>query len=236
MTITPLTEYPPDVARPTRVIYVEDDPALRGIVTGMLGRSDELEIVAACASSTEALAQPIDRCDVALLDLALGPESMPGTELGLAMRQRNPNIGIVIFSQHVVPDFTANLPENLRWGWSFIEKRGDIDASFLVEVLRATAKGLNVVDPNMARARAEAGPSPIEQLSARQREILSLAATGLDATGIADQLSLAPITVRQDLSKSYAILVPNPKPGTDLRTTAVLRYLRETRGAIDQGM
>lgn len=224
------------MARATRVIYVEDDPALRGIVSGMLKAHPELEIVATCASSSEALEQQVERCDVALLDLALGPNSMTGTELGLAMRQRNSNIGIVIFSQHVVPDFTQNLSEDLRWGWSFIEKRGDIDAGFLVEVLRATARGLNVVDPNMALARAQAGPSPIEQLTGRQREILALAATGLDATGIAEELGLAAVTVRQDLSKAYAILVPDPKPGTDLRTTAVLRYLRETRGAIDPGL
>lgn len=201
----------------------------------MLDDSDQLEILAAVGSSDEALELPVTSCDVALLDLALGPDSLTGTELGLALRQRNPNIGVVIFSQHMVPDFTANLPEDLRWGWSFIEKRGDIDADFLIEVVRATARGLNVVDPNMARARAEAGPSPIAMLSPRQREILALAATGLDATGIAAELHLTAIAVRQDLSKAYAILVPNPKPGTDLRTTAVLRYLRETRGSLEPG-
>lgn len=221
------------MARPTRVIYVEDDPALLGIVSTMLGQSVDIELVAACQSATQALAQPFQRCDVALLDLALGPDSMSGTELGLAMRHTNPNIGVVIFSQHLVPDFTSSLPEDMRWGWSFIEKRGDISIDFLVEVLRATARGLNIVDPNVARARATADPSPVERLTARQRAILALAANGLDATGIAAELGLAPITVRHDLSKSYAILVPDPKPGTDLRTTAVLRYLRATRGSTD---
>lgn len=221
------------MARATRVIYVEDDPALRGIISTMLARQENIELVAACGSAREALEAPFGKCDVALLDLALGPESMSGTELGLTMRQSNPNLGIVIFSQHVVPDFTSTLPEELRWGWSFIEKRGDVNVGFLIDVLRSTARGLNIVDPNMAKARAEAGPSPIERLTARQREILALAATGLDATGIAEELGLAANTVRQDLSKAYSILVPEPKPGTDLRTTAVLRYLRETRGGIE---
>ncbi len=221
------------MARPTRVLYVEDDPALRGIITGLLSAEPELEVVVSVGSAPEALAAPVRTCDVALLDLALGPESMTGTELGLVLREVNSNLGIVIFSQHVIPDFLGSLSENMRWGWSFIEKRGDIDATFLTDVLRATARGLNVVDPNMQRARDQAGPSPIDRLSARQREILALAATGLDATGIAEQLNLAAITVRQDLSKSYSILVPDPTPGTDLRTTAVLRYLRETRGKIE---
>jgi hypothetical protein len=34
--------------------------------------------------------------------------------------------------------------------------------------------------------------------------------------------------VRQELSKAYAVLVPEPTPGTDLRTSAVLAYLRAT--------
>lgn len=220
------------MVRPTRVIYVEDDPALRGIVTEILDSRVELEVVAAVGSAAEALRQPLSRCDVALLDFALGPASMTGAELGLTLRQKYANLGIVMFSQHVVPDFVGSLPESVRWGWSFIEKRANIDADFLVEVLRATARGLNVVDPKIAQARSDSAGSPINQLTPRQREILALAASGLDATGIAEQLFLAPITVRQELSKAYAILVPDPKPGTDLRTSAVLRYLRETRGSL----
>lgn len=215
------------------MIYVEDDPALRGLISGLLTARPELDLVCSVGSAQEALAGPYLTCDVALLDLALGDDSMTGTELGLIMRQRNRNLGVVMFSQHVIPDFLGNLSEEQRQGWSFVEKRGNVDIDYLVEVLRATAKGLNVVDPSMVRVRNRAHESPIEQLSARQREILALAATGLDATGVATELGFTAMTVRQELSKSYAILVPNPKPGTDLRTTAVLRYLRETRGSMD---
>ena len=218
------------MARPTRVLYVENDPALRGIVAAMLRSSSALEVVAACSDATEALARvDAETLDVALLDLALGKHSLNGTELGLVLRERNPNVGIVIFTQHVVPDFVASLPEDIQWGWSFLEKRGDLDIESLVDVLRSTARGLNVLDPGIQRAREKAPPSVIDDLTARQREILALASTGLDATAIASKLSLAPITVRQDLSKAYAILVPDPPAGTDLRTSAVLRYLRESR-------
>ena len=58
---------------------------------------------------------------------------------------------------------------------------------------------------------------------------MSLAANGLDGNSIARELSLAPITIRQELSRAYAVLIPNPEDGTDLRTSAVLRYLREIR-------
>ena len=216
--------------RPTRVLYVENDPALRGLVSRMLESSPEIELVGSFPSAETALeVENIARVDVALLDLALGADSINGIELGISLRQRNSNMGVVILSQHVVPDFVSSLPESQRWGWSFIEKRGDLETDWLIDVLRSTARGLNIVDPSVQRARELATDNVIDQLTARQREILALAATGLDATAIANTLGLAPISVRQELSKAYGVLVPDPKPGTDLRTSAVLRYLRETR-------
>jgi len=218
------------MSRATRVLYVENDPALRGIMTNLLSASDRLDVRHSVASSQEALDSPdLGTIDVALLDLALGEDSLNGIELGLALRDHNSNMGIVLYSQHVVPDYLSKLPQNYRWGWSFIEKRGDIDTEFLVEVLKSTALGLNVVDPNVQLAREQSAESPIEQLSVRQRQIFALASKGMDAPGIAAQLHLAPNTVRHELSKAYSVLVPEPTPGTDLRTTAVLRYLKETR-------
>lgn len=216
--------------RPTRVVYVENDPALRGILARGLARRPELEVVAAVGSADEALRE-VHRAhvDVALLDLALGSGSMNGLELGIALRSVIEDIGIVIYSQHAVSDFADSLPEQMRWGWSVLQKGSDIDLDVLVGVLRSTAQGHSTVDDSILAARAASAGSPIELLSARQREIMAIAATGVDATAIADELGLAPITVREHLSRAYQVLVPDPKPGTDLRTTAVLRYLRETR-------
>jgi len=218
------------MARPTRVLYVENDPTLRGIITRNLGVNSEIELVSAHAASGEALEDPaLSTIDVALLDLELGPDSLNGIELGIAIRGKNPNAGIVIFTQHMVPDFLSKLPEKFQLGWSCIEKRADLEMGYLVDVLRATARGLSVIDPKMQLARAQVDPNPVGRLSVRQREVMALAASGLDAPAIAEALSLAPVTVRQDLSKAYAILIPEPKPGTDLRTSAVLKYLKETR-------
>ena len=218
--------------RPTRVLYVEDDPALRGILAAALGTSTELEIVAAVGDAESALAAAQgQQIDVALLDISLGRESVTGFELGLSLRRKDENVGIVLYSQHALNDFLRNLPEHMRWGWSAIQKRADMDIEYLVGVLKATAFGLNIIDPMITSTPWTESEPAVPKLSARQQEIMSLASGGLDATAIADRLGLAAVTIRQELSRIYQVLVPNPKPGTDLRTTAVLRYLRETRGA-----
>lgn len=213
-----------------KVIYVENDPALRGILSSQLTTRSEIELVSTYRSSTEALNGCNTRkIDVALLDLALGEGSLNGTELGMLLREQNPHLGIVIYSQHVAPDYLHNLSEQVRWGWSYIEKRGDGSLDDLVSILVSTAKGVSTTDLGIEHERERNPENPLSKLTLRQRQIMSLAATGIDANAIAQQLNLAPITIRQELSRAYAVLIVNPEPGTDLRTSAVLRYLREIR-------
>ena len=222
--------------RPTRVLYVEDDPALRGILSAALSQEPTIEIADTAASAQEAITKAnAFRFDVALLDLSLGDQSINGLELGIQLRNNNPEIGIVIYSQHVVSDFISNLPIDVRMGWSAIRKQSNIDIAYLTQVLRSTAKGMSTVEPEMVASPIRSSENLMAKLSMRQRNIMYLAATGVDATVIAEDLNLAPVTVRKELSKIYQILVPDPKPGTDLRTTAVLRYLRETRTYVSNG-
>lgn len=212
----------------TRVVYVENDPALRGILSSQLEQRAEISLTGSFSSSEEALRTcDYKKVDVALLDLALGSESLNGTELAMLMREQNPHIGIVIYSQHNAPDYLNSLSDLVRWGWSYVEKRGDGKIDNLVDILISTSKGRSTIDVSHPEQSSE--ESVISQLSLRQRQIMSLAATGLDANAIAKELQLAPITIRQELSRCYAILVPNPSEGTDLRTSAVLKYLREVR-------
>ena len=58
----------------------------------------------------------LHKFDAALIDLDLGPQSLNGIEIGLILKEKNPDIGIVIFTQHVVPDFMDNLPDRYNMG------------------------------------------------------------------------------------------------------------------------
>lgn len=216
--------------RRTRVLYVENDPALRGILSKALIEHPDIAVIDPVGSAAEALeAARRQHYDVALLDLALGSGMMNGLELGLALRKVTPDIGVVIYSQHAVSDFADSLPESFVWGWSVLQKRADVDLDVLVSVLRSTAQGHTRVEEHAFAASPNPLTNPILLLSPRQREIMAHAATGMDATAIAEALGIAPVTVREHLSHAYQVLVPDPRPGTDLRTTAVLRYLKQTR-------
>ncbi|MGI9197153.1 MAG: response regulator [Candidatus Nanopelagicales bacterium] len=215
---------------PLRVLYVEDDPALRGILSTILTSRKDLQVVATAGSPSEALTTAAGvEFDVALLDLALGDDEISGIELGITLRERRPEIGVVVLSQHQVPAFLTRFDDEQRHGWSFILKRADLHPNYLSDVLHSTARGLNVVDPAMVKRQLGEQAPAVSHLTQRQRDIMALASEGLEAPTIGKRLDLTPGVVRQELSRTYQVLVPDPPEGADLRTLAVLRYVRETR-------
>lgn len=212
-----------------RVLYVEDDPVLRSLLGSLLDGQPGLEVVASVESADLALACARDASfDVALVDLALGSRSLNGIELALRLREQDPTIAVVILSQHLLPRVIDALPASERHAWSYLQKRGDLGGAELAKVIRATAEGKMVLDPAAFDGRT-VDTSVLTTLTARQRNVLALLATGRDAIGIADDLHLAHATVRRDISNAYKVLVPEAGPGDDLRITAVLEYLRITR-------
>ena len=209
--------------RDTRLLSVENDPVLRSMMTSLLAGLPGIEVVASVGGSAEAL-EVEGPLDVALLDWALGPESLNGVELGHALRDRDDDVGIVILSQHYAWDFHgAN--GRVDMGWSYVEKRVNLDPAYLAKVLKATAAGLSVVEPSIDRGRAPASVDRLSQLTSRQRQIMSIAATGVDANVIAERTGLRPVSVRKELSECYRVLVPDAAPGTDLRTAAVIAWI-----------
>jgi DNA-binding NarL/FixJ family response regulator len=209
--------------RDTRLLYVENDPVLRSMMSSVLAAMPGIEVVASVGGSAEALACELP-IDVALLDWALGPESLNGVQLGHALRERDENIGIVILSQHYAWDFHG-AQGAVDMGWSYVEKRVNLDSEYLAKVIKATAAGLSVVEPSIERGRAPENVDRLSSLSRRQRQIMSIAATGVDANVIAERLGMRAVSVRKELSECYRVLVPDAAPGTDLRTAAVIAWI-----------
>ena len=194
-------------------------------MTTFLADCEEIEVVATVGSADEVLALDLSHVDVALLEMSLGPWSISGFEVALQLRWRK-SLGIVFFTHHAVPDISTVVPAKHRNGWSIVHKASDLDAPRFSQILQSTARGLNIEDPASGRDRLRRSAGVLDSLTDRQRQILSLAAGGFDGKAIADDLGLAAVTVRQELSRIYSVLVPDAGPGRDLRTTAVVRYLQ----------
>ena len=213
--------------RPTRVLYVENDSALRRILGEMLGKSKELELLGTYAKADEVLNRTLVRkADVALIDFSLDQNGLNGIELGIALRNINEYIGIVIYSQYSVSQMVSRVPKSMRSGWSFFDKSAEMDLEDYVNIVKLTASGKGnweqVADGE--EENCEIQSSIYFQLSPRQRSIMTLSAQGKSAQDIAEQLDLSYSYVRKELSRSYAVLLPDSTPSDDLKTAAILRY------------
>lgn len=213
--------------RPTRLLYVENDSALRRILGEMLDQSKELEILGLYANSDEALNRTLVRkADVALIDFSLDQNGLNGVELGIALRNINEYIGIVIYSQYSVSQMVSRVPKSMRSGWSFFDKSAEMNLADYVKIIKATSSGKGNWEQvaELEVENSETTSSIYFQLSPRQRSIMTLSAQGKSAQDIAQQLDLSYSYVRKELSRSYAVLLPDSKPSDDLKTAAILKY------------
>jgi DNA-binding NarL/FixJ family response regulator len=218
--------------RPTRLLYVENDSALRRILGEMLSKSNELELLGSYAKSDDVLNRTLVRkTDVALIDFALDQNGLNGIELGIALRNINEYIGIVIYSQYSVSQMVSRVPKTMRDGWSFFDKSADMSLDDYVEIIKRTSSGKGNWEEVSADEveNAENQSSIYFQLTPRQRSIMSLSSQGKSAPDIASSLDLSYSYVRKELSRSYAVLLPDAAPSDDLKTAAVLRYMELMR-------
>lgn len=218
--------------RSTRLLYVENDSALRRILGEMLAQSKELDLIGAFSNSDEVLNRTLVRkADVALIDFALDQNGLNGIELGIALRNINEYIGIVIYSQYSVSQMVSRVPKSMRSGWSFFDKSAEMALEDYVNIIKLTSSGKG----NWEKVSSgeiennELKSSIYFQLSPRQRSIMSLSAQGKSAQDIAVQLDLSYSYVRKELSRSYSVLLPDSTPSDDLKTAAVLKYVELMR-------
>jgi DNA-binding NarL/FixJ family response regulator len=213
--------------RPTRLIYVENDPSLLGVMSTILRSQPMLDLILASADPLEVLgSECVERADVALLDLALGRDTLTGMDLGMALRNRNPDIGIVIHSQHPMNNVSKQVPEAQRMGWSYLAKSGTLKPDELTDLLRSTALGVSHDRMRLDDTEGDDGSELLTKLTPRQRVIMGLASLGMSAPEIGDHIDISPESVRKDMSKAYQTLVPDGGAGSDVRTKAVTSYLR----------
>lgn len=186
------------MSRPIRVLLADDEHLIREALAQILGLEEDLEVVAQAASGDEALAQAasID-IDVALLDLQM--PGRDGISVAEELRRSAPGCACVIVTSFGRP---GHLKRALRVGVrGFLPKT--TSAATLAEVVRTVHAGGRHVDPELAAEAIAAGDSP---LTAREAEVLELAADGAPVEEISRRASLSAGTVRNYLSNAMSKL------------------------------
>ncbi|NLF05373.1 MAG: response regulator transcription factor [Actinomycetales bacterium] len=181
-----------------RVLLADDETLIRDAVASLLGLEDDLDVVAVAASGTEAVAAAAKHVpDVAVLDLQM--PGLDGIEVAERLASEVPGCAVVIVTSHGRPGYLKRALESGVRG--FLPKT--VSARVLADVVRQVHAGGRYVDPELAASAIAAGASP---LTAREADVLELAADGAPVEEIARRAALAPGTVRNYLSSAAAKL------------------------------
>lgn len=211
--------------KPLRVGIVEDHSLFLQLMTSAFENIPDIEVTVTAESVTEAKKwfQP-ENLDVLILDIEL-PDGN-GIGLGITLRRKNPNLGIVLLSERDMLELILGLPDDVRSGWSYLTKSSTRSIESLASTIRATHRGETIIDPALVN-RSQARPGTgVGSLTNRQFEVLRAVARGDSNQTIATELGIAVNSVGNHLIAIYdALGIPE---GKNARVAAVLEFLQET--------
>jgi DNA-binding NarL/FixJ family response regulator len=179
-----------------RVLLADDHSLVRAGIRSLLGAMLEVEVVAEASSGEEALELAARaRPDVVLMDIAM--KGMTGLEAAAMLRERLPEVRVVILSMHSGEEYVLQALRAGAAGYLLKDAAtGELELA-LRSVMRgeswlSPAVSRQVVEGYVQRTASEAAP---EVLTARQREVLRLVAGGKSTKEIAFLLNLSVKTV-----------------------------------------
>jgi DNA-binding NarL/FixJ family response regulator len=211
-----------------RIVIAEDSVLLRAGLTRLLGDAGE-EVVAAVGDG-EALVETVERHhpDLAIVDVRMPPTfTDEGLRAAIAIRERWPEVGVLVLSQYVEERYAADLLAGQTNGVGYLLKDRVADVSEFVSAARRVGEGGTALDPEvvaqiLARTRRR---DPLERLTSREREVLGLMAEGRSNVAIAERLFLSASAVEKHVSSIFAKLDLPPAEQDHRRVLAVLTWL-----------
>jgi DNA-binding NarL/FixJ family response regulator len=211
----------------TRVVLADDDVLLREGMAGLLERSG-FEVVGQCGNASELMALVREhRPELAIVDIRMPPShTSEGLDAARSIRTEFPQVAILVLSAHIqVEQATDLLASGERSGYLLKSRVTDVDE--FIETLERIVKGGSVVDPALVQelVAARRVEDPLDVLSPREREVLSLMAEGRSNAGIAHQLWITEGTVEKHV---HSILTKLRLPATEddqRRVLAVITFL-----------
>jgi DNA-binding NarL/FixJ family response regulator len=210
-----------------RVILADDDVLLREGIASLLGGAG-YEVVGQ-AGDARGLADLVRERgpDVVVIDIRMPPtHTTEGLEAARAIRAEFPQIGILLLSAHVEVETAMDLLESAeRIG--YLLKSRVMDAADFVDAVERIARGASVVDPALVHELVAASrrDDPLDELTPREREVLTLMAEGRSNNGIAHRLYITEGAVEKHV-RSILMKLQLPTAEDDhRRVLAVVTYL-----------
>jgi DNA-binding NarL/FixJ family response regulator len=218
-----------------RVILGEDSFIVREGLREILASHPGVEVVAACGD-LDGLLGAVDELDpdVVLTDIRMPPTNTDeGIQVAARLRDSHPHVGVVVLSQYSQPGYVLALLDSGSDGRAYLLKERVHDRAELVGAIEAVAGGGSVIDPKIVEvlvaARTRAANTALDELTERERAVLSEIAQGKSNVAIAESLGLSKRAVEKHTHSIFAKLGLVDSAEVSRRVKAALLFLAEGR-------
>jgi DNA-binding NarL/FixJ family response regulator len=213
-----------------RLVLAEDSYLMREGISSLIEIEDSLALVASCENYDELIeAVDVHRPDVVITDIRMPPtQTNEGIRAANRIRERYPEIGVVVLSQYAEPEYAVSLFEEGSSGRAYLlkEKVGDLEQ--LKAAIEEVDRGQSVIDPDVVDLLVNARKASIlERLTDRETEVLAEIARGRNNAGVAEALFISEGAVEKHINSIFTKLDLSPEEQTNRRVRAVLQYLAE---------
>src|SRR5437660_2611348 len=174
-----------------RVVLAEDSLLLRAGVARLLEDSG-IEVVGQAGDLDELLRKArAHKPDVAIVDIKMPPtHTDEGLKAAQIIRSELPRTAVLVLSQYVERDYAAELLADSAAGVGYLLKDRVADIDRFIDTIRRVADGGSALVPEVVSQLLDRrrGAGPLDQLTARERDVLALMAEGRSNHSIATEL------------------------------------------------
>ena len=209
------------------MVVAEDDALLREGIASLLQNAGH--DVVGRAADAEALLLKVRSYtpDVAIIDVRMPPgRGDDGLLAAAEIRRSYPTVSVLVLSQHLEPAYMLELVGDNAAGVGYLLKDRVRDVAEFVDAVERVAAGGTAFDPGVVSSLVSGRRrSVLDELSDRERTVLSLIAEGRSNRAIAKQLFLSPRAIERDVQAIFQKLGLVETEDDNRRVLAVLALL-----------
>jgi DNA-binding NarL/FixJ family response regulator len=226
--VTPASSDPSgDATEPLRVVVAEDDALLREGIASLL-RDAGHQVVGRAGDAGDLMLKVRSYLpDVAIVDVRMPPRyADDGLLAATEIRRVHPTVSVLVLSQHLEPTYMLELVGEDASGVGYLLKDRVRDVAEFVDAVERVAAGGTAFDPGVVSSlvKGQRG-SVLDELTQRERDVLSLIAEGRSNRAIAKQLYLSPRAIERHVQAIFQKLRLPDSEDDNRRVLAVLALL-----------
>lgn len=182
-----------------RLMIVDDHEVVRLGMRAAFELEPDITVIGEACNGAEALAK-VSVLDPQVILMDVRMEKMGGIEACREIKSRYPAVSILMITSYTDDD--AVISSILAGASGYLLK--NVSRAELLRALRLVASGQSLIDPNVAQQTmtrlTTLSQAPGEELTEREREVLTYVARGYTNKQIAETLSMSEKTARNHVS------------------------------------